>query len=856
MSSKVKLGLFISVISLLIVIAIAFFIKHKKQPLTLKEFYITCNAEEFNKLYENYKTDAYIPIVITYNGSTVDAQMRVRGDTSRKDPKKSLKIKFIDKTFADKAKVLNLNAEYADKTYIRQFVSSRLMALAGVTCFKTEHARVYLNGKFLGLYLLIENVDSKFLKSRKIDPKGNLYKAKKDGACLSTFDDIKTKWESKTNKDSTNYSDLKKLIRDINNTSDQNFEQFVKKTFEYKKLISLIAMNMLISNGSTYYHNYYLYHNTNGNGKWEIYPWDLDKTLSFYNWMPYTYNRTSSEWESDNPLIERMILCKPIFNDIKKRLKELSTTVFTEATIFPIIDSLKLILSESVKQDTTDQITTLNSWIKSLDNEKNYIKTHYKKLQAQIKNLPSSFALKNIESTVLSKTLKFRWGSSKSNREKPITYTLYYGKHFLFPDSVTTIVKNIKDTFLIINAPKPGQYYWKMEASDGEFITEGFNSKNIFTVEKGNVLPAEVHNEMILTEDGSPYLLEHNMKVYKNAKLIIKENVQIQIKEGCNIDVSGEISTYGTEKKPIKIIPDANSESWGQIYIMNASSACQFNYTQFNEGLLRSKYSDLTIDHCAFNILKKELNIGDKRMCIIWVHGGKYTLRNSTMNGSGKGEGMDINIADALVENCKLNNTPDAIEYINVNNGIIRNNIIQNSPDDAIDLDGCKNILIYNNSIFNCKDKGISVGTEQYGASTNITISKNLIVGCNVGTAVKDSSTALYVNNTFYNNSIAISCYKKREDYHLGGKATVINSIIAGSKKLNLSADKYSSITIEYSACDTELLPGNNNIKTDPGFVDPKKRNFHLIASSKCKNKSKLDSTLNFDLISKDLGAY
>ena len=52
-------------------------------------------------------------------------------------------------------------------------------------------------------------------------------------------------------------------------------------------------------------------------------PWDMDKSLSYYNWMPYTYHRTSSEWESDNPLVERAILCKPMFNDVKKRIDEL-----------------------------------------------------------------------------------------------------------------------------------------------------------------------------------------------------------------------------------------------------------------------------------------------------------------------------------------------------------------------------------------------------------------------------------------------------------------------------------------------------------------------------------------------------
>jgi hypothetical protein len=572
--------------------------------------------------------------------------------------------------------------------------------------------------------------------------------------------------------------------------------------------------------------------------------------------MPYTYDRTSGEWESDNPLIERMILCKPVFNDIKKRLNELATTVFNEKVIFPIIDSLKFVLSESVNQDTSDQITDINSWHKALENEKKYVNTHYKQLKAQFKNRPGSFVLQNISNAVVSKKLKLRWAHSQSNRDKEITYSLYYSKHFLFPDSNTKVIKNIKDTFLILITPDTGTYYWKVEATDGEFITEGFNSKSVFRVKKGSPLPANVNNELILTESASPYLLDHDMKILKGAKLIVKENVQIQITEGCNIDIFGELQVLGSKEKPVEFIPDINSNEWGQLSVLNASSPCRIIYAHFNEGLLRSKYSDLTLDNCSFNIKKKKLNIGKKRICIIWVHGGKYTLRNSTMRGNNEGEGMDINLAEALVENCKLYNTPDAIEYIDVTKGIIRNNLIQYSPDDAIDLDGCKNILIYGNSIYNCKDKGISVGTEQYGPSTDVIIAKNLIVACNIGTSIKDSSVALYVNNTFYNNNIAISCYKKREDYPIGGKAQIINSIIAGSKNKNILVDQYSSLEFENSACDSELLPGFNNIQTDPEFIDPDKRNYKLKETSHCRNKAKTEINLDVNFINKNLGAY
>ncbi|PJA10051.1 MAG: hypothetical protein COX70_00005, partial [Flavobacteriales bacterium CG_4_10_14_0_2_um_filter_32_8] len=60
----------------------------------IKEYYITCDTNDFSSLYTNYQENKYIPIKITLNGESRTARMRVRGDTSRKESKKSLKIKL------------------------------------------------------------------------------------------------------------------------------------------------------------------------------------------------------------------------------------------------------------------------------------------------------------------------------------------------------------------------------------------------------------------------------------------------------------------------------------------------------------------------------------------------------------------------------------------------------------------------------------------------------------------------------------------------------------------------------------------------------------------------------------------
>jgi spore coat protein H len=145
-------------------------------------------------------------------------------------PKKSLKIKFNDEPFLNGKDKINFNAEYTDPTYMRQFLSSYLFRQAGHPCFKAEHARLYLNGEYFGIYLMVENMDADFLKANDLDPVGNLYKATHDGACLSIFDAVYEAWEKKTSEHQ-NRDDLQELIDSLEYVPENEYYEFCKERF-------------------------------------------------------------------------------------------------------------------------------------------------------------------------------------------------------------------------------------------------------------------------------------------------------------------------------------------------------------------------------------------------------------------------------------------------------------------------------------------------------------------------------------------------------------------------------------------------------------------------------------------------
>ena len=256
---------------------------NKEHKLPHKTYSITCDSTDFKSIHHNFKENKYILAILGSQNNNEAVKIRVRGDSSREYPKKSLKIKVLNGAHIEGKSIFNLNAEYKDKSFSHSYISSLIFKELNYPCFTSSMASVYVNNNLHGLFLEIENMDKNFLLRNKLNPKGDLYKATKDGACLFSLSELDVKWEKKSNKKNS-WAPLRNLIIDIQDLTQLDFDTYIKNNFDYDKLIDYLAINNFIANGSTNYHNYYLYKDVENNGKWMFIPWDLDKSLSYYNW--------------------------------------------------------------------------------------------------------------------------------------------------------------------------------------------------------------------------------------------------------------------------------------------------------------------------------------------------------------------------------------------------------------------------------------------------------------------------------------------------------------------------------------------------------------------------------------------
>ncbi|MEZ7924705.1 MAG: CotH kinase family protein [Flavobacteriales bacterium] len=794
------------------------FTDFQEHQVPVKKYSIYCDSLDFNSIHQDFKSNRYINVSLSSGAEKTNVKLRMRGDSSREYPKKSLKVKTLKDGLVDGKRIFNFNAEYKDQSFSHSYISSLIFKELNYPCFTSSMASLYVNDNFHGLFLEIENMDKDFLVRNKLNPKGDLYKATKDGACLYALSELDVKWEKKSNKKNS-WAPLRNLISDLEGLDQPDFETYIKANFDYAKLIDYLAINNFIANGSTNYHNYYLYKDVENNGKWMFIPWDMDKTLSYYNWKPFAYHFTSSDWENDNPIIERCYLSESIKADVIQRL--LSFEDILGADFYePILTSIETTLQSLVLADKTDKVNTEKQWQKAIHTERRFLQNRVQKALAKMEEFPLSFEVYKTAS-LLSIPFYLSWDKAADSTE--VSYEVYISKDFLYTDSTSTKVYKTQDGVLKITDNLPlGTYFWKVVAVKKGLKVDGFNSRNSFELREGTLLPSFIDASLTLTEQGSPYLISDSLIIAKDVVLNAEEGTLILASKNAEIKVFGGLKFEGEADNKIEIRPNIPNSYFHSIYFYLSNYENSLEHVSIYEGLINSRNSTYSLNNVSIAIKNRPMQFGSKRPSIIWAWHGDISIDSLSLYGNGKGEGININWADVKVLNSRFYNTPDAIEFINVTGGEISNNLVLNSPDDAIDLNACKDVLIQNNTLVNSADKGISIGAEQYGKSSNITVKYNYILGNKIALSVKDSADVYCQNNTYAYNSIAFQAYIKNKTYELGGIINSINDAFYGNETLK-QIDEFSSSSKIYSTENLKVF------KQGSGFFIPQKLTYSIV---------------------------
>ncbi len=252
-------------------------------------------------------------------------------------------------------------------------LSYELYRRAGVPAPYAEHWRLWVDGRPLGYQLVFEQVNKSFLIRHGRDDSGQLYKLLWYGRGIVGQHEKKTHLQD-------GHEDLLEVIENLNAATNAEAQwTFIQKNFNVTNFIDYFAVNMCIQNWDGFFNNYFTYHDTGGTGRWEIYPWDEDKTWGDYDgaserydWytMPLTFGMNGSQppgrrarpgapsprfamggamWWRAPGHFSGPLLANPEFRKrFLARLRELCETHFTPATMNPVIDAMEQRLAPEI----------------------------------------------------------------------------------------------------------------------------------------------------------------------------------------------------------------------------------------------------------------------------------------------------------------------------------------------------------------------------------------------------------------------------------------------------------------------------------------------------------------------------
>lgn len=351
------------------------------------------------------------------------------------------------------------------------------------------------------------------------------------------------------------------------------------------------------------------------------------------------------------------------------------------------------------------------------------------------------------------------------------------------------------------------------------------------------IIPSRISGSYKLERACSPYYSQGDVTIDFGSTLEIEPGVEIYMSNDANIYVMGKIVAIGTAQLPVKFTTELNEGRWGAIVLKNTSDTTILSHCELiNASKGKHPVSEVAAIS-AFNAQGRfdHLTISQVYANPITARYSDMVISDSYLHSNITGDLINFKYGKGQVYNTEFtgNDKPDtdAIDYDDIENGIIQGNFIHDFHglnSDAIDIgEEAKNSLITDNFVYNITDKGVSVGQLSSAKITNSTF-----VNCNLGAGLKDSSYTIIENNTYFGCVTPVAAYEKNPG-SAGGNAIISRNIFANIYGGLYISDEKSKTVFRNNLADVDtLLSDLGNLIGDPLFSAANDYDFNLEANS------------------------
>lgn len=320
---------------------------------------ITLDPDDFQDMLDNASAEEYKMASVEYNGMKYDnVAVRTKGNLSLRSvvqmtdsDRYSFKISFdeyVNQNLFGITKI-NLNNNYSDASYMREFLTYELAESVGLPTPKYSFVNVYVNDELKGFYLAVEQIGDAYLERNFGNAYGALYKGVMtgQGSDLTWLGDdpaLYTGLEMKSDK--SNDDILVDMLNELNNGTD--YEKYI----DVEESLKYIALNAVTGNMDSYLggnkQNYYLYED---DGVFSILPWDYNMAFGGMGSADVLIDEPTQGALAERPLIAKLLANEEYKTKYHEIVSEMITGYLADDTFQARIDELNTMISSYVKAD-------------------------------------------------------------------------------------------------------------------------------------------------------------------------------------------------------------------------------------------------------------------------------------------------------------------------------------------------------------------------------------------------------------------------------------------------------------------------------------------------------------------------
>ncbi|MEO8500500.1 MAG: CotH kinase family protein [Vicinamibacteria bacterium] len=326
-------------------------------PSRLHEVKVEIDPADWAALKATFQTNQYYAANVTIDGEQVrQVGIRSRGKGSRSGTKPGIKIdmnKYVAGQAFHSYKSIQVLNSIQDASFLHDLLTYSVYEAVGIAAPQIAPTKMFVNGDYVGLYLLEESVEKQFLRTRVGEDGGTLYKYEYTVPYTLTYKNdsvsayVPDPFKPETN-DSSFDSGLADFIKAVNQTPQSTFTQTISSYIDPQKVLTYLAVENAVAEydgfvGEFGLNNFYLYQLA-GTKKFMLIPWDKDGSFHAAEW-PVLQRLDANE------LTKRLIVDPALKSYYLSQVKAIATNFVTTAFLSAKVDQIYPIFKDAAFSD-------------------------------------------------------------------------------------------------------------------------------------------------------------------------------------------------------------------------------------------------------------------------------------------------------------------------------------------------------------------------------------------------------------------------------------------------------------------------------------------------------------------------